>query len=328
MLERHRDHAREVVTGPRPLEVVAGFAHPARGVPQPVEESRLVRRRLGREAEGGVQLEVVGLDDHRVAQVGPVVVAARQQDDGAQVHRLAPPLAQDTAADLHSPDPLGVRRHVDGRQDIDERQADRRLRARVDAHAPRLADEVAGRERPALALPLVLGSPEDVAVPAAILRVDVDQGLHPVVARRQLPELRVGIADRPGVDDHGLARGDAGHVGREEGHAAVALPGRAVGGDPRLGFRGGAEGQEEPPGQRPVVQVGRVADLEAEAGRRSVLRRGVSRRSQRGGHGEERGRREPEREGQACSHRTASRRLGAIVRRPALRRPVPPTAAQ
>ena len=303
MLNRDRDHAREVVARPRLLEVVPRLAHPSRVAPHPVEEPRLARGRLGREAEGGLEPEVVGLEDHGVPPPGVVVVAAGQQDDGAQVHGVSPPFAEDTAPDLHALDPLGVRRNLDRGKDVGELQADRRLRSRVYAHAPRNADEVARRERPALALPLVLRGPDDAAVLPAELRVDVEQRLHPVVARRQLAQARVGIAVGAGVDEHRPARLDGLDVGREEGHPPVALPRRVVGGDAGLGLRGRGQGQEEAAGQRAVVEAGRVADLDAEERRRRGFA-GLATRHRRAkgqDHGE--GQEEAANEGEPCAHR-------------------------
>ena len=271
MLNRHRDHAREVVVGPRPLEVVSRLAHPARLAHHLGEELRATRRRLRREPEGGFQLEVVRFEDDRVAQLRMLVVAPGQQDDGPQIQGVSPPFAQDAALDLHAPDPLGVRRRLDGWNHVGEFEADRRLRCRVHCHALRGADEVARRERPALAFPLILRRPDDMAVLAAVLRVDMNQRLHPVVAGRELPQTCVGIAIRRGIDDHRFARDDAVHVGREEGHPAVALPRGVVGRYPGLRFLRRAEAQEEPPGQRTFMDVGGVADLDAEPRRRPTL---------------------------------------------------------
>ena len=290
MLNRHREHAREVVARPRPLEVVPGLAHPPRVAHHPREEPRPARGRLGREAEGGLEPEVVGLEDHGVPPPGVVVVAAGQQDDGAQVHGVPPPLAENTAPDLHALDPLGVRRNLDRGKDVGELQADRRLRSGVYTHAPRGADEVARRERPALALPLVLRGPDDVAVLPAELRVDVEQRLDPVVARRQLAQARVRIAVGAGVDEHRPAWFDPRHVGGEEGHAAVALPRRVVGGDAGLGLRGRGQGQEEAAGQRAVVKIDAVGDLDAEPRRLPGAGGLATRCAGAGGQGDEQGR--------------------------------------
>ena len=178
---------------------------------------------------------------------------------------------------------------LDGRELARELQLDRCARGRVHANASRSADEVARREGPALTLPLVLRGPDDVAVLAAVLRVDMEQRLHPVVARRQFTQARVGIAVRRGVDDHRLARSGIGHVRREEGHAAIALPRGVVGRDPRLRVRRRAEPQEETSGERAVVDGGGVADLDTQPRRRLVLRDYVARRLHAAGQQQDRG---------------------------------------
>ena len=322
MLNRHRDHAREVVAGPRALEVVARLAHPPRVAQHPREEPRLAGGRLGREAEGGLEPEVVGLEDHRVAQPGVLVVPPRQQDDGAQIHGAPPPLAEDAAPDLHAPDPLRVRRHLDGRNDVGQIEANRRVRSGVHADAPWSADEIARRERPPLALPPVLWGPDDVAVLPPELRVDVEQRLHPVVARRQLAQARVGVAVGAGVDDHRLPRLDALDVGREEGHAAVPLPRRVVGGDARLGLRRRGQGQEEAAGQRAVVEAGRVADLDAEGSRRRGFTGLATRHRRADGQDHGGGQDKAAHEGQQCAHRHSPTLRAATSRQPA----VPPGA--
>ena len=105
-----------------------------------------------------------------------------------------------------------------------------------------------------------------MAILAVVLRVHVHQRLHPVVASRQLAQACVGIAVRSRVDDHGFARLDVDHVGREERHAAVALPRGVVGGDPGLGVRRRADGQEETASEWTVVDAGGVADFDTEPG--------------------------------------------------------------
>ena len=64
----------------------------------------------------------------------------------------------------------------------------------------RRALDVAGRSLPVLPFPLIHVHPHGVAVGAHELRVDVDERLRPVVARRQIAKALDRIAGRRAVD--------------------------------------------------------------------------------------------------------------------------------
>src|SRR4029434_3084693 len=77
--------------------------------------------------------------------------------------------------------------------------------SRIDMDLPRLAVEIAGRNRKILALPLVHVHLHDVAIGAVKGRVDVQHSLDVVVACGQVGEALDGITDGPAADDGPLA---------------------------------------------------------------------------------------------------------------------------
>ena len=271
MLQYDRDHAWEVVTHPCLREFVARLAHATRLSPH-LREQRIAGRRLGGESEHRVQCEVPLLDHERVAHVGVLVEAARQQHDRAQVHGVAPPTGKDVALDPDALHPLRVGRHLDRGDLAGELELDHVVARRIDPDPAGLTEVVARRECPALPLPLVLGRPDGVSVGALVLGVDVQDGLDPVIAGGQAAEAAVWVAVGARIDDHGVAGGGLFDVGGEEGHLAVALAGRVVAGDPGLGVVGRREDGEQAAGKGAVVQRGVVGDLDTElgGGRRGV----------------------------------------------------------
>jgi hypothetical protein len=118
--------------------------------------------------------------------------------------------------------PLRVRRHLDRRDRAVGDEADgRRLRG-VERDAARGGVEVPRRDVPLLPLPPVVVQPDDLAVGAAELRVDVDEPLHPVVAGGQVGEVPDGGAEVGAVDGGRRAGEEAHDVAPEHRRAHAA----------------------------------------------------------------------------------------------------------
>jgi hypothetical protein len=131
-----------------------------------------VRRR-----ETEVPLDVI---DRVADRRRPVV--ARQQQRRAEVDRASPELGQRRTLELDALHVLVVGGHLNRRDDLVGDELDHRLLFRIEVHFRRCAVDVAGRARPVLTFPLIVVHPEHVAIGALELRVDVHDGLHPVVA--------------------------------------------------------------------------------------------------------------------------------------------------
>ena len=166
---------------------------------------QLVEFAAAPEAPRGVEREVPLDVVDRVLDVGMLVVILRQEDRGAEIDRLPPPLGQDLALDLDPLHHVGVGRRRDRRDDLVGDQRDRRRRRRVDAHPDRIAEEISGRTFPVLAFPLVHVHPHRVPVGAREARVDVDERLHPVLAGGDVGKAADGMAAILGAERHRCA---------------------------------------------------------------------------------------------------------------------------
>ena len=220
VLERHRDHAREIGGAPGPVELETRFPR------RPGQSRRALLRGFGarvrRESERRAQVEVALLIHGRVAPGRVRLVSAREQDRGAQVDRPAPPGGENLALDLDVLLPLRVRRQVDGREDPGELETDRITLRRIEVHLPHRAHEVSRRLVELLAFPLVVVQPQGVAVRATKLRVHVEQSLHVVVARRNVLEARDRVPEGRPAHDSRCAGRELGDIDPEE-RRAVAL---------------------------------------------------------------------------------------------------------
>src|SRR5262249_29642179 len=105
-----------------------------------------------------------------------------------QVDRLTPELGEQLALNLDVLHVRGVRRHLDGRDRLIEREPDLVSRKRIKMEAAYGAVEIPRRTIELLSFPLIQVGPDDVAVGALKSGVDVEQGLHVVVARGQLTD--------------------------------------------------------------------------------------------------------------------------------------------
>src|SRR5262245_47738546 len=141
--------------------------------------------------------------DHRVSHLRMRRVVFRQGDRRAEIDRLAPPLAQNLALNLDALYRVRVRRHLHRRNDLVGHQANRRGRivgGGIEMQLHGSAVEVAWRPPPVLTLPLIHVQPHGVAIGALELRVDVDERLHPIIARGNLAQARDGVAEIVGAD--------------------------------------------------------------------------------------------------------------------------------
>ncbi len=231
--DRHRDHAWRARREPEVAEragagrCVVGFAE--------------VERRA---AAGEVALEV----DHRVARARVLVVVARQQHVRADVHVAAPELGDARAPDLDELHQLAVLRvalvehaalgHRLDRQDhAAELERDDAAAARVEPHALHRAVRVPRRPPQVLPLARLVVHLECVAVRAVVRRVDVEERLDVVLARREVRDARERVALdalRFVAEHHGQAGREVAHVQpveRDAGH--VHLLARLAGAVPR-----------------------------------------------------------------------------------------------
>ena len=220
VLERHGDHAREIGSAPRPIELEPGFARAAREARRPLPGG--FGAAVGREPERGVEIEVPLVVHGRIATDGIRVVPARQQHRRAEIDGTPPPRREQLTLNLDVPDPLRVGRQLDGREHPRELEPDRVGSGGIEMHLPDRAHEIPRRLVELLALPLIVVQPQRMPVGAVELRVHVEQPLHVVVARGDLLEARHRIAEGGAVDHPGRARHELGDVDAEE-RGAIAL---------------------------------------------------------------------------------------------------------
>ena len=89
------------------------------------------------------QGEVSVLVHDRIFRVGMLVVVLGEQDGGAEVHRLAPPLGENRALNLDALDVLCFCRHDNRRNDFVGDEFDWRRRLRIKLDLDRIAKNVA-----------------------------------------------------------------------------------------------------------------------------------------------------------------------------------------
>src|ERR1017187_10128805 len=190
MLERDRNHAREIVAAPVLVELVARLPAPA-----------AIRRWPLAEPERGVQTEMTLYIYPRILLAGMLVVTLRQQHRRAQIDRMSPELCEHGALYLDVLHPRGVGRQLDRWNYLTGLQFYVVSGRRVQMDLANLAIQIARRPREVLALPFVHVGPHHVAVGTMELRVDIDYGLHVVIACRNLLQTARRVSRRGAIHD-------------------------------------------------------------------------------------------------------------------------------
>ena len=129
------------------------------------------------------------IDDERIARIRVFAETLRQRDEGGEVHVPAPELRQPLAADTHVLDPVGLLERLDRRDPFGQRECGA---AAVPANCHRLRVEVAGLGAPLLALALVGRHFQFATIAHAESLVAVQEGLHAILAGRQVAQLADG----------------------------------------------------------------------------------------------------------------------------------------
>ena len=162
VLDLDQEHSGKPGAGPVLVELVRQFlfdAVVARQLEALTEVGLQVGVRRCFSPAGQTRREVPVVDDQRVAGVGMVVVAPRQQHPRGQVHVTSPERREPLAANPHVLDVLGflLREVVNGRHFLVEGQADYLIGRRIHRQALGHGVEVARLARPLLALAFVWG---------------------------------------------------------------------------------------------------------------------------------------------------------------------------
>jgi hypothetical protein len=211
VLDEEEQHARELAGGPVLIELVARL----RDLESEARQARVGRR-------GAEAVEVVGemalIDQQRIVGIGMRRPAFGKDNDGAEVHRMAPKFGEDLALHFDVLDPFRVFGRFDGRNDFGEMDLDgsRVCGGRIDVDFFRDAVQVAGLGVPVLAFAFIHGELDGVAVGAVEGGVFVEDALDPVVASGEIVKARDGIAEGVVVDEGGLAGGEGVNVGAED----------------------------------------------------------------------------------------------------------------
>ncbi|MFT3764561.1 MAG: hypothetical protein QM820_03450 [Minicystis sp.] len=207
------------------------------------------------------RLEVAVVQEQRVARLGVLVEALGQEHGGAEEHVAAPELREQLAPHADVLDVPRVLRRLDRRDLLIEREAHDVARGRIDLQLHGLRDQVAGRLVPFLALAAVHRQLHHVAVGAMEGLVTVEDGLHEVLARREVREARDREAERRAVDDRGRAGREPIGVDAEDLLGLEPLLHLKA----RLGLAGLREDDDHAAVERRRRARGRKRDLDAHA---------------------------------------------------------------
>ena len=227
-------------------------------VTRQVEALRVVRLEVGI-GWGGAKVvhavhKVVVKDGDGEVGVGVFVETLRHQDDGGEIHRCAPEPGQQLALDPDVANVLGVRLRGNGRDGFAE--PDSKSGMTVDVDLDRLGIEIARSEIPVLAFAAVRRQLHRSAIGAVEGLVDVEHGLHVVVARGHVVERADRVAGGLAGDGDRLTGGQCIDGGAEDhlrARAVIDLHPRLLGGV-------GREQQQYPA----VERLGRDAGGEAD----------------------------------------------------------------
>src|SRR5688572_12575836 len=121
------------------------------------------------------------------------------------MHRPAPEFSEQLALNLDVLNVPGVFGWLDRRNDLVESNFDRPIMARINCEFDWRAVEISRRAAPLLAFATIHGELHHVPVFTFESFVNVQERLHPILARLQLRNRFEGITERAGVNRRGLA---------------------------------------------------------------------------------------------------------------------------
>jgi hypothetical protein len=110
-----------------------------------------------------------------------------------------------------------------------------------------------------------------MAIGSTKLGIDVEHGLHGVIAGRQGIEALQRVTVRRTVDHRDFPRRELMDIHGEERDAAIPTACGVVRGDARLRSLVGTDGDEEPAGHGLIPERGRDRDFEPQPGRANVF---------------------------------------------------------
>ena len=186
--------------------------------------------------------------------IGVLVETLRHQDDRGEIHRRAPELCQQPALDTDVANVLGIRYRGDGRDDFGE--PDGKVCVIVDVHFNRPGVKIARGEVPVLAFAAVRRQLHGSAIRAVESLVNVEHGLHVIIARGHLVEGADGVTGGLVGDGDGLIGGQSIDGGAEDDlrtRTVINLHARLFGGI-------GREQQQYPAIKRPRRDAGGKTD--------------------------------------------------------------------
>src|SRR6266545_3710521 len=216
MLERDVEHSRKAVGEPGLRE----FLPSPRSLLLPLGCAGGKLDTLAEAAGvGGREMSLLVVDRVRDALV--LLIVARQEDRRPDEDGLSPELREKRALKPYALDVLAVRRDLDRRDLLRERQAHGFPAAGVQAYLPDLAVEVAGGDLKDLPLPLIGVELDGVPVRPAKRRVDVEHPLDEVIARRDVRQPCDRIPERRAADDGPFSRREILDVRAEERRRTV-----------------------------------------------------------------------------------------------------------
>src|SRR6266542_614467 len=173
------------------------------------------------EATGRPCREMSLLVVDRIRDALVLLIVARQEDRRPDEDGLSPELREKRALKPYALDVLAVRRDLDRRDLLRERQAHGSPAAGVQVHLPDLAVEVAGGNLKDLSLPLIGMELDSVPVRPVKRRVDVEHPLDEVIAGRDVRQPRDRISERRAADDGPCPRREIRDVLAEERRRTV-----------------------------------------------------------------------------------------------------------